>query len=41
MLSKREHAILRLVAAGASNQAIADQLVISIHTVKKHLSYIL
>ncbi|HMO56511.1 MAG TPA: LuxR C-terminal-related transcriptional regulator [Roseiflexaceae bacterium] len=41
MLSKREHAILRLVAAGASNQAIADQLVISIHTVKKHLSNIL
>jgi LuxR family maltose regulon positive regulatory protein len=38
MLSPRETEILHMVAAGYSNQAIADQLFISHQTVKKHLS---
>jgi ATP/maltotriose-dependent transcriptional regulator MalT len=40
-LSERELEVLRLVALGASNQAIADRLVISVGTVKSHLSRIL
>jgi LuxR family maltose regulon positive regulatory protein len=40
-LTERELEILQLVATGASNQAIAQQLVISLHTVKKHLTHIL
>jgi LuxR family maltose regulon positive regulatory protein len=40
-LSERELEVLRLMAAGLSNQAIADQLVISVPTVKKHGSNIL
>ena len=39
-ISKRESEILRLIASGASNQVIADELVISIATVKRHLSNI-
>jgi LuxR family maltose regulon positive regulatory protein len=35
-LTKREHEILALLAAGLTNQEIADQLVISPQTVKKH-----
>ncbi|MCX7789252.1 MAG: LuxR C-terminal-related transcriptional regulator [Chloroflexaceae bacterium] len=36
-ISEREREILRLVAQGATNQQIADQLDISINTVKVHL----
>lgn len=37
-LTAREGEILRMLAAGASNQAIADALVISLHTVKRHVT---
>lgn len=40
-LSLREVEVLRLIADGASNQTIADRLVISIGTVKSHISHIL
>ncbi|WP_310421805.1 helix-turn-helix transcriptional regulator [Chamaesiphon sp. VAR_48_metabat_135_sub] len=39
-LSKREAAVLALVAAGKANLQIAEQLTISIKTVKKHLEHI-
>ena len=37
-LTAREVEILRLVAAGMRNQEIADQLVISVATVKRHIA---
>jgi LuxR family transcriptional regulator, maltose regulon positive regulatory protein len=40
-LTPQEQRILHLVAEGASNQQIANQLVISLVTVKKHVSNIL
>lgn len=40
-LTDRELEILHLVADGAANQAIADQLFISLGTVKGHLNHIL
>lgn len=40
-LTTREMEILKLVAAGKSNKDIADELVLSIHTVKNHLKNIL
>lgn len=40
-LTRREQEVLRLLVAGASNQEIATQLVISLATVKKHVSNIL
>jgi LuxR family maltose regulon positive regulatory protein len=39
-LTERELEVLRLLASGASNQAIADQLVISLATAKKHVNNI-
>lgn len=40
-LSDREMEVVRLIAEGASNQAIADALVISRRTVDRHVSNIL
>ena len=40
-LTERELAVLRLVAIGASNQEIADRLMISVNTVKSHIRNIL
>jgi DNA-binding NarL/FixJ family response regulator len=40
-LSRREEEVLRLVAQGLSNQDIADRLVLSKHTVHRHVSSIL
>lgn len=40
-LTERELAVLRMVAVGASNQEIADQLTISINTAKSHIRSIL
>jgi LuxR family maltose regulon positive regulatory protein len=39
-LSARELEVLRLLAAGRSNQEIADALVLALGTVKKHLNNI-
>ena len=39
-LSKREIDILRRIAHGLSNQAIADEMVIELSTVKSHLKHI-
>jgi LuxR family transcriptional regulator, maltose regulon positive regulatory protein len=39
-LSQREQEVLQLVAQGLTNQQIADRLVISIRTVKKHIENI-
>jgi ATP/maltotriose-dependent transcriptional regulator MalT len=41
ILSPREVEVLRLLIAGAGNQAIADTLVISLHTAKHHVASIL
>ncbi len=40
-LSERELEVLRLMARGASNQMIAQQLVITVGTVKSHINHIL
>jgi LuxR family transcriptional regulator, maltose regulon positive regulatory protein len=39
-LSRREQEVLQLVAKGLTNQQIAERLVISIRTVKKHIENI-
>jgi len=40
-LSDRELQVLRLLAAGKSNQQIAEELVVALATVKKHVGHIL
>lgn len=40
-LSRREHQVLKLIAAGDSNKMIARRLDISLHTVKRHVANIL
>jgi DNA-binding NarL/FixJ family response regulator len=40
-LSEREHDVLRLLGGGLSNQEIAERLIISVGTVKNHVSSIL
>jgi DNA-binding CsgD family transcriptional regulator/pimeloyl-ACP methyl ester carboxylesterase len=37
-LSRRETEVLRLIAAGRSNQQIADELVLSLRTVERHIT---
>jgi len=37
-ISKREYEVLELIAAGLSNQEIADKLFVSLNTVKTHSS---
>jgi ATP/maltotriose-dependent transcriptional regulator MalT len=39
-LSERELEVLSLIAGGLQNQEIADQLVVGVSTVKKHISHI-
>jgi LuxR family transcriptional regulator, maltose regulon positive regulatory protein len=41
VLTPREHEVLRLLASGASNQTIAEALVISLPTAKTHVAHIL
>jgi ATP/maltotriose-dependent transcriptional regulator MalT len=40
-LTAREREVLSLLAAGAPNQGIADQLVVTLDTVKKHVTHVL
>ena len=37
-MTRRELAVLQLICKGLSNQAIAEKLVITLNTVKKHAS---
>jgi LuxR family maltose regulon positive regulatory protein len=40
-LSERELEVLQLLAAGKANREIADELYVTVHTVKKHITHIL
>jgi LuxR family transcriptional regulator, maltose regulon positive regulatory protein len=40
-LTRREVEVLRLISAGAANKEIAEELVLSIHTVKRHVAHVL
>jgi LuxR family maltose regulon positive regulatory protein len=40
-LTSRELEVLQMLAAGKSNQVIAGELVVTLDTVKKHVSHIL
>jgi DNA-binding NarL/FixJ family response regulator len=37
-LTPREAEVLRLIARGCSNQQIADELVLSVRTVERHIT---
>jgi predicted ATPase/DNA-binding CsgD family transcriptional regulator len=39
-LTARESEVLRLIAAGCTSQEIADRLVVSIHTVERHITHV-
>ncbi len=39
-LTEREAQVLRLIADGATNKEIADELVVTVNTVKRHISNI-
>ncbi|GAB4121558.1 MAG: response regulator transcription factor [Roseiflexaceae bacterium] len=39
-LTEREYSVLRLMAAGATNRQIANQLAISEHTIKYHIGHL-
>ena len=39
-LSTREHEVLTLMAAGHPNKAIAEELFITVDTVKRHISHV-
>ena len=40
-LTSREQEVLQMLAAGRSNQAIASELVVTLDTVKKHVSHVM
>ena len=40
-LTRREQQVLSMLASGRSNQAIAAELVVTLDTVKKHVTHIL
>jgi LuxR family maltose regulon positive regulatory protein len=40
-LTSRELEVLAMLAAGEPNQAIADQFLVTLDTVKKHVSHLL
>ena len=40
-LTSRELEVLKMLAAGRSNQAIARELVVTLDTVKKHVGHVL
>ena len=40
-LTEREREVLRLVAGGKTNKEIAEELMVSTHTVKAHISSIM
>ena len=39
-LSPRELEVLRLLATGATNRAVAKELVVTLDTVKRHISHL-
>jgi LuxR family transcriptional regulator, maltose regulon positive regulatory protein len=39
-LSPRELEVLRLLATGATNRAVAKELVVTVDTVKRHVSHL-
>ena len=40
LLTQREASVLRLLAAGYSNSEMADELILSVHTVERHVANI-